>query len=355
VAAADEAEAADEVAAGAEPWKETTMRSQVMKVVRHRRIVTALAIGALTLTASALGARGATSTQQNFASPDEAVQVLAAAIKAGDKKAMLAVLGPQAKPLIDSGDAVADRASWDRFTTAYEQAHTLVKSGDAMVLEVGSDQWPLPIPLVEKDGRWHFDTAAGEQEIIDRRIGRNELAAIQVSLAFVDAQREYYLRNPQNAKLAQYAQQVASTPGKRDGLYWPTNEDEPPSPLGPLVARARGEGYKQAGSGRGAPYHGYYYRILKAQGPDATGGAYGYVAHGAMIGGFALVAYPAEYGSSGVMTFLVNHDGVVFEKDLGPDTAATARAMTKFNPDSTWKRVSDSDASPASTAASPAS
>lgn len=265
--------------------------------------------------------------------------MLVAALKAGDKAAMLDILGSQAKPLIDSGDAVADRESWQRFVTSYEQAHTLAKTGDTMVLHIGSDEWPFPIPLVEHDGRWHFDTEAGQQEIIDRRIGRNELSAMQVALAIVDAQREYYLRNPQNAKLAQYAQRIGSTPGKRDGLYWPVKDGEAPSPLGPAVARARGEGYKKAGSGAGEPYHGYYYRILTAQGADASGGAYDYIVHGAMIGGFALIAYPAEYDNSGVMTFLVNHEGVIYEKDLGPDSAKEARAMKLFNPDATWKQI----------------
>lgn len=279
----------------------------------------------------------APAAQQSFATADEASQVLVAALKAGDRNAMLGVLGAQAKPLIDSGDAVADRNAWERFVALYEEAHSLEKSGDKTVLQIGADNWPFPIPLVEREGRWSFDTDAGEQEIIDRRIGRNELNAMQVALAFVDAEREYYLRNPQNAKLAQYAQHVASTSGKRDGLYWPTKEGEEPSPLGPLIARARGEGYKKAGSGAGEPYHGYYYRILTGQGPSAPGGAYDYMVRGAMIGGFALVAFPAEYDSSGVMTFLVNHDGVVYEQDLGPDGAKEARAMKLFNPDATWK------------------
>jgi hypothetical protein len=277
--------------------------------------------------------------QQQFASPDEAVQMLVAALKADDKKAMLNILGSDAKPLIDSGDPVADRNSWARFVEAYEQAHKLVPGESGTVLQTGSDEWPFPIPLVERDGRWHFDTPAGEQEIINRRIGRNELNAIQVCLAYVDAQREYYLTNPQKSKLAQYAQHAASTPGKHDGLYWPTKEGETPSPLGPFIARARGEGYKKVGTGAGVPYHGYYYKVLKAQGPDAPGGAYDYMAHGVMLGGFALVAYPAEYNNSGVMTFIVNHDGVVSEKDLGPKSAEIARAMTLFNPDCTWKRA----------------
>ncbi|MDX2166585.1 MAG: DUF2950 domain-containing protein [Deltaproteobacteria bacterium] len=300
--------------------------------------ISGLALGAVALLASSRPA-AATGKQATFATPDEATQMLVTAIKAGDTKAMLSILGPEAKDLIDSGDPVADRTSWDKFAAAYDAAHALVANGDKQVLEIGTDQWPFPIPLIQHDGRWHFDTPAGEQEIIDRRVGRNELSAMQVLLAIGDAEREYYVRNPQNAKLFQFAQKVHSAPGKRDGLYWVAKPGEPDSPLGPAVARARGEGYKQAGSGAGAPYHGYYYRILTAQGPDASGGAYDYVVRGAMIGGFALLAYPAEYDSSGVMTFMVNHEGVVYEKDLGPDTEKLARAMKLFNPDASWKVV----------------
>jgi hypothetical protein len=190
---------------------------------------------------------------------------------------------------------------------------------------VGKDNWPLPIPIVKDGAGWRFDTLAAKAEILNRRIGRNELSAIQAVQAYVDAQREYYLRNPQNDKLLHYAQRIISTQGKRDGLYYPTKSGEPPSPLGALFAGGR-------------TYHGYRYRILKQQGPDAPGGAYDYVAQGKMIGGFALVAYPASYGSSGVMTFLINHDGVVYEKDLGPDTAQSVQEITRFNPDKSWKQ-----------------
>jgi hypothetical protein len=194
---------------------------------------------------------------------------------------------------------------------------------------------------VKNGSAWHFDLQQGKDEILNRRIGRNELAAVQVVQAYVDAQREYYLRNPQKAKMLQYAQKVRSADNKRDGLYWRAKAGEKPSPLGPLVAAARTEGYSKSEDDKPVPYYGYYYRILKAQGPNAPGGAYDYIAHGAMIGGFALVAYPATYGSSGVVTFLVNHDGVLYEKDLGRDTAAIAQRMSKFDPDSTWKRVEE--------------
>jgi hypothetical protein len=235
---------------------------------------------------------------------------------------------------------VADRHDREFVVQAYEEGHGLVMSGETKaVLEVGTDHWPFPIPLVKREAGWSFDTQAGKEEILNRRIGNNELAAIEVGRAYVDAQREYYLRNPTHSALFHYAQKFLSAKGQRDGLYWATKEGEELSPLGPRVAGARGEGYSRGKGGKPVAYHGYYYRILKAQGPDAPGGAYDYVVHGKMIGGFALVAYPASWANSGVMTFIVNHDGIVYQKDLGPDTAALAGAMRQFNPDGTWQRV----------------
>jgi hypothetical protein len=284
-------------------------------------------------------AMGAAARQKSFSTPEDGVQALIEAAKRHDTTALLAILGPEAKALVNSGDPVADQASREHFVTSYEEAHTLVKSGDTKAtLQIGSDEWPFPIPLVKGNTGWRFDTKAGKEEILNRRIGRNELDVIQVCLAYVDAQQEYYLRNPLNDALLQYASKFISTKGKRDGLYWDTADTEPPSPLGPLVARARGEGYKGAG-GKPVAYHGYYYKMLTGQGPDAPGGAYDYVVRGKMIGGFAMVAYPAQYGSSGIMTFMVNHDGVVYEKDLGANTAERVQSMTKFNPDKTWKKV----------------
>jgi hypothetical protein len=203
---------------------------------------------------------------------------------------------------------------------------------------VGKDAWPFPIPVVKSGDSWRFDAKQGAEEILNRRIGRNELSTIQALGAYVDAQREYYLANPAKDKLLQYAQKVVSSKGKRDGLYYPTPAGEPASPLGSLFASATAAGYKAGAEGKPVPFHGYYYRILKAQGPDAKGGAYGYVARGKMIGGFAMLAYPASYGNSGVMTFIVNHDGAVYQKDMGPNTAALAQKITKFNPDGTWKQ-----------------
>jgi hypothetical protein len=251
---------------------------------------------------------------------------------------MLAILGDEGTGVVSSGDAVADRAARARFVAAYDEKHRLEAGGGKVVLVVGRDDFPFPIPIVPDGPSWRFDTPAGKEEILSRRIGRNELNTIQVCLAYVDAQREYYARDPDGDALLQYARTFASSPGKRDGLYFATRPDEPPSPFGPFVDRARGEGYSK-GSSAPVPYWGYYYRVLTAQGKDAPGGAYDYLAHGRLLGGFALVAYPAQYGVSGVMTFIVNQDGVVYQKDLGPNSAATARAMKQFNPDSTWKKV----------------
>jgi hypothetical protein len=283
---------------------------------------------------------GAAEGQKTFASPQEAVTALVAAAKGNDTKAMHAILGPGAKGVLSSGDAVADRAGRERFIKAYEESNKLdMQQGDSKaILSVGKDAWPLPIPIVKAGSTWRFDAKQGAEEILNRRIGRNELSTIQALGAYVDAQREYYLLNPAKDKLLQYAQKVVSAKGKRDGLYYPTREGESPSPLGQLFASATAAGYKSDADGKPAPFHGYYFRIVKAQGPDAKGGAYDYVARGKMIGGFAMVAYPATYGNSGIMTFIVNHDGAVFEKDLGPNTGAAAQKISKFNPDKTWKK-----------------
>jgi hypothetical protein len=330
------------------------MRRSVDRLLSPPRVPIARAVGiALALVVGlAVGAPStacaAASRQEVFATPEAAVDALVAAAKADDEKRLLAIFGAEAKPLLDSGDPVADEATRQRFVAQYDEAHEIVPStGEAKVLQTGKSGWPFPIPLVPVEGGWRFDTAAGKDEILDRRIGANELSTIQTCLAYVDAQREYHARNPEGDALPQYAQRVSSSAGKRDGLYWETKPDEPPSPLGELFAEARGEGYRPK-EGAPIPYHGYYYRILKAQGPSAAGGAYDYVVRGKMIGGFALVAYPAEWGASGVMTFVVNHDGVVYEKDLGPKTAKLAQSMKAFDPDPTWTRVSqDPTAAPA--------
>ena len=279
--------------------------------------------------------------QRTFASPEEAAKALIDAVKAADAKAILAVVGPKSASWVSSGDAVQDAADWKRFAAAYDEKNAIVKEGEAKaILNVGKDDFPFAAPIVKRGDKWAFDAEAGRQEAINRRVGRNELDTIQAMLAIVDAQREYVEKDADGNKLADYAGRLVSTPGKKDGLYWPVKAGEPPSPLGPLAAQAVAEGYgKQAKAGKPQPFHGYFLRLLKGQGPNAAGGKYDYEVKGRMMGGFAVVAYPAKYGVSGVMTFLVNHDGVVFEKDLGPNTAAVAGKMTRFDPDKTWKKA----------------
>jgi hypothetical protein len=300
-----------------------------------------VAIALLAIVAHALPATpaGAAAPARAFDTPEQAVQALIAAARRGDDKALAEIFGPAGRALLSSGDPVADRRARERFVQDYDAAQRLEAGGGKVVLVVGRDEFPFPIPIVPDGPVWRFDVRAGQEEILARRIGRHELAAMKVSLAVVDDQREYYAQDPDRNGILEYAQRFASTPGKRDGLHWETNPGTPPSPLGPVVARARSAGYAATGASGPTPYWGYYYRILTAQGPSAPGGAYEYLAGGRMIGGFAMVAYPARYGASGVMTFITNHDGVVYEKDLGPQTATLARQMRTFNPDDTWKRV----------------
>lgn len=273
--------------------------------------------------------------QQSFKTPEDAAQALAGALKSGSAKDIRKILGRDSDDIIESGDDVDDAAIRQKFTKAYDEKHSIkVEGNKSATLIVGSEDFPFPIPLTNESDGWRFDPAAGRREILYRRIGRNELAAIQTSLAYVDAQNEYAEKD-RGAGRGVYAQRIVSSPGKKDGLYW--RDDNDPSPLGELAAQASAEGYKIGQDP--APYHGYYYRILKGQGPNAPGGALNYTAWGKMIGGFALVAYPAEYGNSGVMTFIVNHAGTVYQKDLGSHTAAIARRMGIFDPDQTWKKV----------------
>lgn len=282
--------------------------------------------------------------QQAFKTPDEAASALAGAAKAGDPKAIVTVLGPDGDDIVSSGDPVADAATRDKFLAAYDAKHQITMEGDnKAIMVIGNDDFPLPIPLVRRDGAWRFDTAAGREEILFRRIGKNELDAIQASLAYVDAQNEYAEKDRTGAGKGLYAQRIVSSAGKKDGLYWPDAPNSDPSPLGELVAKATAQGYR-TGEGR-TPYHGYYFKILTKQGPAASGGELEYVAKGKMFGGFALVAYPAEYRNSGVMTFIVNHDGIVYEKDLGPASAKIAERMTAYNPDGTWHKVESPTAS----------
>jgi hypothetical protein len=287
------------------------------------------------------GTRAVAATQQRgFATPEDAVKAFAAALKSDDEKELLSIFGPAGKELISSGDAVRDKQRREMFISDYDRKNSITPEGSKMVLVVGEKDWPFPIPLVKRGDQWIFDTKAGKEEILNRRIGENELDTVQTLLAIVDVQREYAMKDRDNDGIRQYAEKFGSDPGKKNGLYWDTKEGEEPSPLGELVADARAEGYTRTGAKQGPiPYHGYYFRMLKKQGKHAPGGAFDYIVKNKMIGGFAVVAYPAVYGSSGVMTFMVNHGGVVYEKDLGKNTAATARAMTSFDPDKTWKKA----------------
>jgi hypothetical protein len=301
----------------------------------------AIIAGVMMLAGFYQSAFAADAKQKSFKSPEEAVRALVGAVKGNDTNELLTILGPAGKELIFSGDEVADKAGRDRFVKAYEEMNKLVSENDKrVILHVGNEEWPYPIPVVKKGENWLFDTKAGKEEILNRRIGRNELNAIQVCLAYVDAQREYILKDRDENKLLEYARRFVSRKGQKNGLYWETKEGEEQSPLGSLIAKAAGEGYiGRRPFGRRSPYHGYYYKILKSQGKNAAGGEYDYIVEGKMTGGFALVAYPAEYGNLGIMTFIVNQDGVVYENDLGKDTEKIARAMKKFDPEDTWKKV----------------
>jgi hypothetical protein len=285
-------------------------------------------------------------TDQNlYKSPEGAVNAMVEALSANDEKKLLSIFGPEAQTLIFSGDEVADTTGRERFLQAYQAKNQIVKvSGKKAVLEIGNEAWPFPIPIVrEAGGGWRFDTRQGKEELLNRRIGNNELSAIQVCLAYVDAQREYASKDRNGDGVLEYAEKFLSEPGKKDGLYWEARENEEQSPLGPLIGEAQKQGYKKKSGNEPSPYHGYFYKILKAQGRSAPRGAYNYVIGGRMIGGFAMVAYPAKYGSSGIKTFIVSHDGVVYEKDLGKKTASIAQAMTMFNPDKSWRKSESKD------------
>jgi len=279
-------------------------------------------------------------TQMEFASPADAVQALVTALKTGDDKELLSVLGPEAKELISSGDEVYDRKTRQKFLEVFDAQNRIEADGDNFLLVIGKNNWPFPIPIVKKETGWVFDTASGKEEILNRRIGKNELDTIQTLLAIVDAQREYAMADRDGDSLMEYAQKLISDPGKKNGLYWATQEGEEPSPIGELLAHARAEGYASEETLYDPwPYHGYYFRILTAQGQNADGGAYDYFVNDRLIGGFAVLAFPAEYGNSGVMTFMVNHEDVVYQKDLGENTEELAKAMTLFDPDETWMPV----------------
>jgi hypothetical protein len=276
--------------------------------------------------------------QQSFNSLDDAAAALASAVKSGIRQDMMKVLGPDGEDIIASGDETSDKVDRDIFLKAYDAKHSVKVEGKTATLIVGSDDFPFPIPLYRTKAGWEFDADKGRQEILYRRIGRNELDAIQTCLAFVDAEDEYAEKD-RGEGTGVYARRIVSSAGKTDGLYWPSDKND--SPLGVLAADASAEGYK-AGS-EPKPYHGYYYRILTQQGASAPGGAMSYIVKGKMIGGFALVAWPADYANSGVVSFIVSHSGAVYEKDLGENTDAVVKSMTSFDPDKSWRKVEQTE------------
>jgi hypothetical protein len=287
----------------------------------------------LTIIVALAGALQAADSQQTFATPQEAAQALIDATDHNDTAALLKILGTDGKDIVESGDPAEDtkhRAEFAR--SAREKLQINQESPLKTTLVVGEQQWPFPVPLVEKDGKWRFDSSKGRLEILARRVGRNELTAIDVCRGYVEAQLEYAAEDRDKNGILEYAQKIVSSPGKQDGLYWEG------ATIVPKAFAEAAESYAKEGH-KLQPYHGYYFKVLKAQGPDAQGGALGYVVKGEMIGGFALVAWPAEYGVSGIHSFIVNHHGIVYEKDLGANTAALARQMTRFNPDKSWHQA----------------
>lgn len=297
---------------------------------------------------SARSATPADTKQSTFATPEDARQALVTAAKAKDRAALSDIFGPDNDKLL-SGDPVQDNHELDQFVAALDQSAKLepTSGGDKVTLTIGPDNWPFPIPIVKQGAKWRFDTKAGTEEILNRRIGENELSAIAACRAYVLAQWEYFTEGDHDSDgVAEYAQHFSSSPGQKDGLYWETAEGEKPSPMGVLVAAARLEGYSSTGKRRDpatprTPYHGYFFRILKSQGPHAPGGKYDYIINGNMIAGYALIAYPDKWGSSGVMTFIVNQQGRVYQKNLGTGTTKIAESIKEYDPDATWKLVSE--------------
>jgi hypothetical protein len=333
-----------------------------MKSANVSFILSALFVAAFFAASSLVGAESVSAQsagQSAFATSEEAVKALVSAASSKDRAALEKVFGSDYGQLL-SGDDVEDAKDLDEFAAALGESAQLMKVDDnKYTVTIGRDNWPLPIPVIQKDGKWFFDTKAGVDEVLNRRVGENELSAIETCRAYAIAQWEYYTEGDwAHDSVAAYAQKLISSPGKHDGLFWETSEGDKPSPLGKLVASAAAEGYiskpetpDEAGKGGSekeqpaaferAPYHGYYFKILTRQGAHAPGGKYGYVINGNMIAGYALVAYPDKWGNSGVMTFIVNQQGRVYQKNLGASTSKLAAAMTEYNPDPSWKLVAD--------------
>lgn len=294
------------------------------------RLICAAAFGIVT-------AATAAKAQEVFKTPSAAATALIDAARGGDEKRLRAILGLVGRDTLHSGDDIADAADRKRFLEAYDNRHAIDEKGDKATLIVGPDDFPFPLPLIRRGEGWRFDGVSGRDEILARRIGRNELAAIQASLAFFDAQQDYAAKDRTGQGRGVYAQRIVSRPGARDGLYWHSAAGEEPSPLGEFAAEAAAEGYRAGETP--TPFHGYYYKVLRRQGASAPGGAIDYVAGGKMIGGFALLASPAEYGRSGVMSFMLSHEGTLYQKDLGTGTGRIAARMQSFNPNKGWEKV----------------
>jgi len=305
--------------------------------------VIGVALAALTLSvyfvpASAFG-QGQGKAQKGFATAEEAAEALVGAYKKADVKALVEILGPKGHRLVSSGDPVEDRIERDWFVSLYEEGQEMLpESSSRAVLQLGKDEQPYPIPIVKKGGKWFFDPGEGHEELLSRRISKNELSALNVVVAYVEAQKEYRQKDHDGDKVLEYAQRWLSTEGTRDGLYWKGRTGGSESPISKLAEVARGEGYPIDSPGGPFPYRGYYYKIFKAQGPNAPGGAIDYVIDGNMVSGFALIAYPARYNVSGIMTFMVNQEGVVYQKDLGSKTVQIGKDMTLFDPDKSWSK-----------------
>lgn len=318
----------------------------VLKIYKYRMVLLflgAAAIFIVTLSPAISHAMaGRVLVQESFSSPKEAAAALVTAVQSDNYDELLAILGAGSEDLFSTGDKVADRKDRERFIKAYEDKNSLNKEDDGrVVLIIGSKDYPFPIPIVRKGDAWLFDTRAGMEEILTRRIGRNELHTIEVMRTYTDAQREYACMKTDKGGPS-FAQRFASSEGKKDGLYWEVGKDEEVSPFGQLIARATVEGYEESlNKEPPEPFHGYYFKILKRQGEHAGGGAFDYVVDGRMVLGFSLVAYPSRYGSSGIITFIINQEGVIYEKDFGKDTVMAAAALTAFDPDETWRRYKE--------------
>lgn len=320
------------------------MKQQLLSKITPRTILLAFLVAALSCALFAWtenhaqpSLAPAPENQKGFATPELAAEALIKAAQDYDVQTLLDILGPEGKDLVESADAVRDKSIAQQFAEKANERHSVSVEKSTAILQVGNDNWPMPIPIVKRQGKWYFDTKAGREEILFRRIGANELDAIQICRGYVEAQREYALTPHGNPPRHQYAQKIISTPGQQDGLFWKNPDGSPGGPISEGIARALEEGY----SDKASPYHGYYFKILQGQGPSAPFGKIEYNINGVMLGGFALVAVPADYRVTGVKTFMVSHWGIVYEKDLGPDSLKIAKEMTEFNPDKTWRPTRD--------------